>query len=153
MTLIVEKHFTRTLGQKLKSYFQERSIKRAQRKLVRKRQHAQRVVEKSDQAIAGWKDFLEFHVFKAVQGDHLTPDTIHGQSLILHFNERVVIEDFDESTVGDKVICSDADGRWFELLGSSGEYASLTRINADKGAEYVTQFNALKALAASPKPA
>jgi len=95
-----------------------------------------------------WKELLEFHVFKDVQGDHLTPDNVHGQSLILHFSERVPIGYFDESTAGDKVICSDANGHWFELLGS-GKYATLTRINAEKGAEYVAQFNELRALASS----
>lgn len=97
------------------------------------------LVKRSRIDVDDWTDYLEFKVFPDVQGDDLTPDTIHGQHLVVHFSESVYREK--------RAVCSDSKGRWFELTGEPGESASLRRMNAKKATEELRNFQALVQLA------
>jgi len=147
MSRILPEHWARHIH----AFLEKRAALRALRKQNKKIREAMGIVYYNELNVPRWKLFLEFRVFQGVQGDQITPDVIHGQSLILHFGKRgwVSIEE-DNSTLMDTLVCSDDKGRWFELTGNPGQYCWIKRINAQEGADRLAEFNAIQQLALTP---
>ncbi len=135
---------------KLSSYLKRLALKKAELLHRRAVSSARRKVSNSQKALEDWKDFVEYRVFDSVQGDDIIPDKIHGQTLCIHFSEKILVEDLDgDTSYNQQALCSDQKGRWYELVGIPGLYADLHRINARKGSELLERYKAVELLASS----
>ena len=151
MTTLINRILPEQWAQQLQTFFEKRAALRALSKQNKRIREAKDIVGYSTSNIARWKLSLEFHVFHGVQGDHVTPDVIHGQSLSLHFSKRIWVEEEEGSEIMDTLVCSDVQGRWFSLTGKpEGGCCWIKRINAQEGAGLLAEFNGLQQLAQTP---
>lgn len=150
MTTLINRILPEQWVQQIHTFFEKRAALRALRKQNRKIHDAKEIVDRSELNISRWKLFLEFRVFHGVQGDHVQPDVIHGQSLTLHFSKHLWMEEEEGSELVDELVCSDDQGRWFELTGRPQNYCWIKRINAQVGADRLAKFEDLKNLATTP---
>lgn len=150
MTALINRILPEQWAQQLNAFFEKRAALRALRKQNKRIREAKETVGHSESNVHLWKPYLEFRVFHGVQGDHVAPDVIHGQSLTLHFSKQTWVEEEEGSELRDTLVCSDDKGRWFELTGKPQHYCWIKRINAQEGANLLAEFNGLQQLAATP---
>lgn len=150
----IQQNTTRTgLLAALKAFFDHQSAKNARRRQAKLIREAKRKIHKSEMDVARWKDYIEFKVFDGVQGDSIEPDTIHGNTLKIHFSKKEWGEDSEGSIASFfRAVCSDDQGRWFELSGRPGCYADLYRINSAMAYEKANGHKKLVELANTPLP-
>lgn len=135
---------------KLKNYIAQCSARFEQNRRRKAILKARRMVDASTKEVSLWRDYVEYRVFRDVQGDSIAPDTVHGQSLTIHFSEKVLLEDFDGDThLAQLAFCTDNLNRCFELKGIPGVYADLRRINSEKGFESLAKHSEMVKLANS----
>jgi len=151
MTALINCILPQSWAQQIHAFLEKRAALKALRTQNKRIREAKEIVAYSEQQVPRWKLFLEFRVFRGVQGDRVTPDVIHGQSLEFHVCKRLLVIDEDDSSYyRDIVVCSDDQGRWFELTGRLDQFCGIVRINAQEGADRLSEFNALQQLAATP---
>lgn len=151
MTALINCILPQSWAQQIHAFLEKRAAMKALRRQNKRIREAKEIVAYSEQQVLRWKLFLEFRVFHGVQGDRVTPDVIHGQSLEFHVcKRRLMIDEDDSSCFRDVVVCSDDQGRWFELTGRLDQFCGIVRINAQEGADRLSEFNAIRQLAAIP---
>lgn len=138
---------------KLKNYIKQCLVRLEQHRRRKAILKARQVVDASAKSVSLWRNYVEFRVFRDVEGDEIRPDTVHGQSLTIHFSEKVLLEDFDGDTHWAQLaLCTDNLNRCFELQGIPGVYADLRRINSEKGFELLAKHTEMVKLANSELP-
>lgn len=150
MTTLINRILPEQWAQQLHAFLEKRAAMKALRKQNGRIREAKEAVNYSELKIPHWKLYVEFRVFHGVQGDHVEPDVIHGQSLTLHFAKKAWMEEEEGVELVDSLVCSDDQGRWFELTGNPQCYCWIKRINAQEGADRLAKFNDLQKLAATP---